>query len=235
MLKKYTPDMRNFNGRSGDSDLAEGRVGTILVDESNIGNGRILKFNSETGMLEYGSDLAGSGDFLADGSVPMTGDFKLGGKDIWLNAAGTSKIANDGSDNFEWSLLAGKTFKIDIGEGTQVFEINEEFVVVAGLNIGGLAKIDSGADFWFENEYGNFFLGVNQDAFAFRESGVSSLTARNAKTSLVGVINEINAAVGTQSANIADPSGGATIDAEARTAINAILDVLETFKAMATA
>jgi len=33
-------------------------------------------------------------------------------------------------------------------------------------------------------------------------------------------------------ANIADPSGGLTIDAEARTAINSILDVLEKTKLM---
>lgn len=34
---------------------------------------------------------------------------------------------------------------------------------------------------------------------------------------------------GTQAAKINDPSGGATTDAEARTAINAIIDALEAF------
>lgn len=36
-------------------------------------------------------------------------------------------------------------------------------------------------------------------------------------------------ASGTQAAKINDPSGGATTDAEARTAINAIIDALEAF------
>ena len=39
--------------------------------------------------------------------------------------------------------------------------------------------------------------------------------------------------VGTQIAYIADPSGGSTQDAEARTAINAILDLLESHGLMA--
>lgn len=36
-------------------------------------------------------------------------------------------------------------------------------------------------------------------------------------------------ASGTQASKINDPSGGATTDAEARTAINAIIDALEAF------
>lgn len=41
-------------------------------------------------------------------------------------------------------------------------------------------------------------------------------------------------ASGAAAAHIADPTGGATTDAEARTAINAILVVLETFNQTAT-
>lgn len=37
-------------------------------------------------------------------------------------------------------------------------------------------------------------------------------------------------ASGTTAAKIDDPTGGATVDAEARAAINAIIDALETFK-----
>lgn len=40
---------------------------------------------------------------------------------------------------------------------------------------------------------------------------------------------------GTQVAKINDPSGGATTDAEARTAINAIIDALEAFGISASA
>lgn len=38
-----------------------------------------------------------------------------------------------------------------------------------------------------------------------------------------------NATPVVQQASIADPTGGATVDAEARTAINSILDVLDVF------
>jgi hypothetical protein len=41
-------------------------------------------------------------------------------------------------------------------------------------------------------------------------------------------------ASGTQAAKIADPAEGETVDAEARTAINAIIDALETFGISAT-
>tara|TARA_B100002003_G_scaffold184400_2_gene172747 strand:+ start:2916 stop:3224 length:309 start_codon:yes stop_codon:yes gene_type:complete len=41
-------------------------------------------------------------------------------------------------------------------------------------------------------------------------------------------------ASGTQAAVIADPSGGATTDAEARTAINAVIDALQAFGIVAT-
>jgi hypothetical protein len=41
-------------------------------------------------------------------------------------------------------------------------------------------------------------------------------------------------ASGTQAAVIADPTGGTTTDAEARTAINAIIDALQAFGIVAT-
>lgn len=42
-------------------------------------------------------------------------------------------------------------------------------------------------------------------------------------------------ASGTQASKINDPSGGTTVDAEARTAINAIIDALEAFGISASA
>lgn len=49
-----------------------------------------------------------------------------------------------------------------------------------------------------------------------------------------GDVGLFGAAPATQHAAIADPSGGATVDAEARTAINAILDALQTTGIIAT-
>lgn len=57
-----------------------------------------------------------------------------------------------------------------------------------------------------------------------------------ATASEINKLDGVGAAVasGTQAAKINDPSGGATTDAEARTAINAIIDALEAFGISAT-
>lgn len=64
---------------------------------------------------------------------------------------------------------------------------------------------------------------------------VSTLTlGGTAVTSTAAELNKLDGAgavvaSGTQASKINDPSGGATTDAEARTAINAIIDALEAF------
>lgn len=62
------------------------------------------------------------------------------------------------------------------------------------------------------------------------------LTDITASTTEINKLDGVGAAVasGTQAAKINDPSGGATTDAEARTAINAIIDALEAFGISAT-
>lgn len=52
----------------------------------------------------------------------------------------------------------------------------------------------------------------------------------------INLLSGAGAAVasGTQASVIADPTGGATTDAEARTAINAIIDALQAFGIVAT-
>lgn len=73
--------------------------------------------------------------------------------------------------------------------------------------------------------------------------GVTATTAElnildgvTATASEINKLDGVGAAVasGTQAAKINDPSGGATTDAEARTAINAIIDALEAFGISAT-
>ena len=61
-------------------------------------------------------------------------------------------------------------------------------------------------------------------------------TAVSATAEEINLLHGSGAAVasGTQAAVIADPSGGATTDAEARTAINAIIDALQAFGIVAT-
>ena len=60
--------------------------------------------------------------------------------------------------------------------------------------------------------------------------GVTATASEINKLDGVGAV----VASGTQAAKINDPSGGATTDAEARTAINAIIDALEAFGISAT-
>lgn len=65
---------------------------------------------------------------------------------------------------------------------------------------------------------------------------LSLLSDITATASEINKLDGVGATVasGTQAAKINDPSGGATTDAEARTAINAIIDALEAFGISAT-
>lgn len=62
---------------------------------------------------------------------------------------------------------------------------------------------------------------------------LSDITASAAEINKLDGVGAVVAS-GTQAAKINDPSGGATTDAEARTAINAIIDALEAFGISAT-
>ena len=186
---------------------------------------------------------AGSGDFLANGSVPMTGNFKLGGKDIWLNAAGTSKIANDRSDNFTWTLDEGK--KITLTEtltstvlnplkriivnyddeiitgnflellhhwtGEDVYtgflfgieDIKPYIFMGQGFEETGMKYNSNGISYWADEIVSEIKLLQTikfKDSYLsglvnLSESGVTSLTASGIYTSLIGVINDLNARI----------------------------------------
>jgi len=64
-------------------------------------------------------------------------------------------------------------------------------------------------------------------AKVYMEQGAAKLVVDNGGSIQVMTGGKILPNSGTQAAHIADPSGGATTDAEARTAIDAILVVLE--------
>lgn len=65
---------------------------------------------------------------------------------------------------------------------------------------------------------------------------LDTLSAMTASAAELNLLAGAGAAVasGTQAAVISDPTGGATTDAEARTAINAIIDALQAFGIVAT-
>lgn len=65
------------------------------------------------------------------------------------------------------------------------------------------------------------------------EDILAGLTATVAELNLLAGAGAVVAS-GTQAAVIADPAGGATTDAEARTAINSIIDALQAFGIVAT-
>jgi len=78
-------------------------------------------------------------------------------------------------------------------------------------------------------------------------TGISKVTelhigASGSETQVTATPAELNkldgtgavVASGTQASKINDPSGGATVDTEARTAINSIIDVLEAFNISAS-
>ena len=85
-----------------------------------------------------------------------------------------------------------------------------------------------------------YFLDKNGNAIAIFDGTNNLLDIKSMKlngTAVASTAAELNklqgagaaVASGTKVAHIADPSGGATVDAEARTAVNAILDALEAF------
>ena len=70
-------------------------------------------------------------------------------------------------------------------------------------------------------------------------ASVSELNALDGITASVSELNRLDGvgavvASGTQQTLIDDPSSGSTVDAEARTAINAIIDALQAFGIVAT-
>mgnify|MGYP001175605641 CR=1 FL=1 len=78
---------------------------------------------------------------------------------------------------------------------------------------------------------GQALVGV-VDAGTLKING-TAVTATAAELNKIDGVGAVVAS-GTQAAVIADPSGGATTDAEARAAINDIIDALQAFGIVAT-
>jgi fructosamine-3-kinase len=83
-------------------------------------------------------------------------------------------------------------------------------------------------------------LGANKNvdvlAIADLKLGAGAGTSLTATAAEINKLHGVGAAIasGTQAALIADPTGGSTTDAEARTAINAIIDALQAFGIVAS-
>lgn len=80
-------------------------------------------------------------------------------------------------------------------------------------------------------------LELNGTAVTSTAAELNILDGVTATAAEINKLDGVGAAVasGTQAAKINDPSGGATVDTEARTAINSIIDALEAFGISASA
>lgn len=88
------------------------------------------------------------------------------------------------------------------------------------IESGGKQTIESGGIVDFES--GSFF-----------KIGGTAVTPSAAELNKLDGAGEVVAS-GTQAALISDPTGGTTTDAEARTAINAVIDALQAFGIVAS-
>jgi len=148
-------------------------------------DGSLYSLDSVGSETEIGAG-GGGGDFLANGTVPMTGNLDMGAQDI----ANVQDINfDDGVDAFP-VLLLSPTGNNQFG--TSRLRLSGEVTIDDFLFVAG--GIETEVDFFHSEPTGNIgFYG---------EGPVP------------------------QGAAIADASGGVTIDAEARTAINALLTYL---------
>lgn len=94
-------------------------------------------------------------------------------------------------------------------------EVDLKTVLVGGTTLAVRWQVEGAAGHWFPGADATYDVGSSgkQVRFYYASSGVK--------------VNNIQV-LGAQQAHIADPSGGGTQDSQARTAINAILDVLDT-------
>jgi hypothetical protein len=98
-------------------------------------------------------------------------------------------------------------------------------------------RLPAGGSFVITDELGNELFRVTAAGDAVKVAGVTIDASTLALDGLTASADELNkldgagdvVASGTAAAHIADPANGATVDAQARTAIAAILDALEAF------
>lgn len=184
--------------------------------------------NVLTNVSRYETDAA---------TLPAFGAFRLGNQEliVWKSiGSGEASIKVDGADKFNFAI--GGQLKLLIST-TEILTNN------SNLNMGsGQLQGNSGTDtlLWVA---GNLIIDV-ADTFnyQFRVDNATIFTIAEAALTFIDAQNiVVNATTGTkiatattqklafwnatpivQPAHIADPSGGATVDAEARTAIDAI-------------
>lgn len=129
----------------------------------------------------------------------------------------------------------GKFEQVFIG-GTEVNEVNLSGVTADAAELNLLDGSIAGTAVASKA----LALGANKNvdvlAIADLKLGAGAGTSITATAAEINKLASSGAAVasGTQAAVIADPTGGTTTDAEARTAINAIIDALQAFGIVAT-
>jgi len=185
----------------------------------------------------------------SDASLASFGAFRLGNNEVisWKGISGDGSLKLDGADDFVFGIGGTTEF---------IIRSNEIFTNNGNVNMGsGLLQGGSGTDTlqWVS---GNLIIDV-ADTFnyQFRVDNATIFTIAEAALTFIDAQDIIfNATTGTkiatatsqklafwgitpivQPAHVADPSGGATVDAEARTAINSILAQLASLGLQAAA
>jgi len=110
--------------------------------------------------------------------------------DLYTDIDDTKGLANDGSDNFNWQLLSGKKISLLENEGGNSFiDFNADGSIIISSDYSSGLVI--GSDVTFSATLnGDYCYNVK-----FDESGVTALTGSGTATSIIGVINDLNARI----------------------------------------
>ncbi len=186
-----------------------------------------LEIESGASVTYDGNELADELGNVIDGITASAAEInKLDG--VTAGTAAASKAVVLGTDK-NLDVIAVADLKLGAGAGTSVTSSAAELNVLDGVSAGTASASKAavlGAD-------------KNLDVLAVADLKLGA-GAGTSVTSTAAELNKLDGAgaivaSGTQAVKINDPSGGATQDAEARTAINAIIDALEAFGISAAA
>ena len=142
------------DGQVTDNDIADGAITDIKVQSSSLTPSRLVA-GSEGQVIKTVSGVpvwadqagGGSGDFLADGSVPMTGNLRLGGNDIsnigevftdrlsFMNDVGTSGFfaGIQGGTHFRMSGAAGFSKGMKYSYSEDLWTIDDRNILLGGI------------------------------------------------------------------------------------------------------
>ena len=224
--------LQNASGSSVlNVDTTNGRVGIGTTAPANsldvngyIGMTRIVSFGASTDVLRVDGNIvrlyaqssgciitsAATGGSLLD--VPLAGGLKA-----YRENATTNAVENFLSLNYRTSGTAADGFGSAIYMALQ----SDTSQDTAAARIQAL---------WYTAAHGTRKADLVLSAYDTAER--EGLRIRGAGSA--AAIGFLGATPAARQAHVADPSGGATIDAEARSAINSILSTLETFGLHAT-